>query len=118
MRAKEYAAQYQRAVGDGKAPIDALSDTLRLLTREMIDLVKGRGARSDSAALACFKEIETKYHAFARLVSTKDTIVLPGGFRKYVETCAPELWNAIRFDMTMEEKRRAGSIHAIKGDNL
>lgn len=115
MKAKEYAAQYTQAVGGGKAPIDALSDALRLLTQEMIELVKSRGARSDSAALACFKDIEQKFHAFARLASTEDTIILPGGFRKYVKISAPELWGAIRTSM-MAEECRTGIVHAIKED--
>lgn len=115
MKAKEYAAQYQRAVELVQAPIDALSDTLRLMFKEMVALVEGRGARSDSAALACFKEIEQKYRAFARLASTEDAIVLPGGFRKYVETCAPELWGAIQVAMKTED-RLVGNIHVIKGN--
>lgn len=106
MKAKKYAAMYQTALAENaRERGKALALVLHRFTAEMGELMKARGG-SDAAALACFQEIEQKYHAFARLVSDEHTEFLPKGFRTYIQQVMPELWAAIQAEETRAQERR------------
>lgn len=110
MKAKEYAALYRETAESGD-PEKALLKVLHGFAVELGELLEKRGSRSEAAALGCFREIEQKYHAFARAVSDDKTRFLLGGFRAMIENLYPKLWDLIRTEELRETDRR-GKIEA------
>lgn len=99
MKAKDYAAKFDELMETHQDNAVALAYILNDFTREFSDLAVQRGQQSESACLACFREMEQKYHAFCRLV-TKETVTFkPDGWRRYLEAIHPALWETIRVMM-------------------
>jgi hypothetical protein len=105
MKAKEYAVVFDGERAKGHESLEALVIVLHAFTREFCELTTKRGANSESAMLACFKEMEQKYRAFCRLASSDTLEVKPEGWAEYLKQIHPDMWDVILV-MQMRERAR------------
>ena len=82
MKAKEYAKMYKDNPTD-----ETLCEIAALFVREIDTLIKVRSAKSDSACIAIFKELDHKWMTFSNLTPS----INPLGFRFLVERFFPDL---------------------------
>jgi hypothetical protein len=105
MKAKDYVTLFNDERAKGRESIEALVVVLHGFTREFSELTVSRKAQSESAALACFKEMEQKYRAFCRLASSDTLEVKPEGWAEYLKQIHPDMWDVILV-MQMRERAR------------
>jgi hypothetical protein len=97
MKAKEYAEQFEKMVTDGKEPWLGIAEVCRLMLIESKEIVEKRHCQTNEAMVAVVREIEDKFKAFARIVTSKGKyIVKPGGFRAFILAVEPDLWALLK----------------------
>lgn len=107
MRAKDYAKAYTalRKESPEMEPVEVMVRAVFIpLSIEMADLTRARNVQTESAALACFREIEQKYRAIAQYLTGPELAVAPDGWRIFLRITRPELWEAIQSMMLKERK--------------
>lgn len=95
MKAKEYFNQFLNENQD-KTIEWRLVNAFRQMVLEVEQIAKMRSAKSDTALVAIFKEIETKSHSFIRLVNETDPFKTEGtvkydAFKLFIEQSSPSL---------------------------
>ena len=95
MKAKEYFNQFLNENQD-KIVEWRLVNAFRQMVLEVEQIAKMRNAKSDTALVAIFKEIETKSHLFIRLVNETEPFksertVKYDAFKLFVEQSSPSL---------------------------
>jgi len=95
MKAKEYFNQFLNENHD-KAVEWRLVNAFRQMVLEVEQIAKMRNAKSDTALVSIFKEIETKSHSFIRIVNETEPFKSEGtvkydAFKLFVEQSSPSL---------------------------
>ena len=99
MKAKEYFNQFLNENQD-KLIEWRLINAFRQMVLEVEQIAKMRNAKSGTALISIFKEIEIKSHSFIRLVNetepfkTEETVKYDA-FKLFVEQSSPELASAV-----------------------
>ncbi len=99
MKAKEYFNQFLNENQD-KIAEWRLVNAFRQMVLEVEQIAKMRSAKSDTALVAIFKEIETKSHSFIRLVNETEPFKSEGtvkydAFKLFVEQSSPSLADVV-----------------------
>jgi hypothetical protein len=99
MKAKEYFSQFLNENQD-KVVEWRLVNAFRQMVLEVEQIAKMRNAKSDTALVAIFKEIETKSHSFIRLVNETEPFKTEGtvkyhAFKLFVQQSSPSLADVV-----------------------
>ena len=99
MKAKEYFNQFLNENQD-KIVEWRLINAFRQMVLEVGQIAKMRSAKSDTALVAIFKEIETKSHSFIRLVNETEPFKTEGSvkydaFKLFAEQSSPSLADVV-----------------------
>lgn len=99
MKAKEY-FEYFLNVNKEDSPEKRLLDCINKMVLEVSEIRKIRNAKTDSAMISIFKEMEVKSHAFIKMVNETEPFKSNGevkydAFKLYINQTSPELFNLI-----------------------
>lgn len=99
MKAKEYFNQFLNENQD-KVIEWRLVNAFRQMVLEVEQIAKMRSAKSDTALVAIFKEIETKSHSFIRMVNETEPFKTEGtvkydAFKLFIEQSSPSLADVV-----------------------
>lgn len=85
MKAIEYADIYRQGIAEGRPEREILSEIMRGLYGEIIELQKARKVSSNAGMSSIVKEIINKWKAITRIVNEHSQILNADGFEKVLE---------------------------------
>lgn len=89
MKAKDYADQFNK-----NPSLEAIQSVGTAFLNEVKTTLIQRNAKTDSACLAVFKELDLKWQAFARMTNG---IIKENGFRILTKEFYPLIYNYLRW---------------------